>query len=140
MKVTDLMIGDWIQVKRGLNGHLTNEKIKGLIDDDTEPYPITLATGETVSLKDVVLIPLTEDILAKNFGGYDHIDYDKEARLPCYFVGNRRVFVDSIMDKGHCFYFCHKDDWAGLHDIEIHYVHQLQHLLRLCSIEKEIEL
>lgn len=124
MKVTDLMVGDWVFVS-GKPVKITKDDLATMLiflDDDSKINPI----------------PLTEDILAKNFGGYDHIDYDKEARLPCYFVGNRRVFVYSIMDKGHCFYFCHKDDWAGLHDIEIHYVHQLQHLLQLCGIENEL--
>ena len=133
MKVTDLMVGDWVYIHEPeCKGHRIDaiDELDGQVGAD----------GEVYDECDIRPIPLTEDILAKNFGGYDHIDYDKEARIPCYFVGNRRVFVDSIMDKGHCFYFCHEDDWAGLHDIEIHYVHQLQHLLRLCGIEKEIEL
>jgi len=41
-------------------------------------------------------------------------------------------------------YFCKekKDDMPrfDVAGIAIHYVHQLQHLLRLCGIEKEIEL
>ena len=133
MKVNELMVGDLVYIHEPeCKGHRIDaiDALDGQVGAD----------GEVYDECDIRPIPLAEDILAKNFGGYDHIDYDKEARLPCYFVGNRRVFVDSIMDKGHCFYFCHKDDWAGLHDIEIHYVHQLQHLLRLCSIEKEIEL
>lgn len=122
MKVTDLMVGDWIQVKRGFNGHLTNEKIKGIIDDDTESYPITLATEETVSLNDVVPIELTEEILVKNGfvktwnGDWQLKEYSTIIISKDYYV---KIFERSI---------------------RIDYVHELQHLLRMCGIEKEIEL
>ena len=137
MEAKELMIGDWCAYGVNCKGRVTalTEHLITLSVDGNE------INGLYMLMPDMARpIPLTEEILAKNFGGYDHIDYDKEGRLPCYFVGNRRIFVDSVMDKGRCFYFCHKDDWAGLHDIEIHYVHQLQHLMRLCNIDKEISI
>ena len=125
MKVTDLMVGDWIQVKRGFNGHLTNEKIKGLIDDDTESYPITLATEETVSLNDVVPIELTEEILVRN--GF---------RIQVVHNNSKWLWVT---DSSWLTYSERHNYWY-YEDMKITYIHQLQHFLRLCGVEKEIEL
>ena len=127
MKVTDLMVGDWIQVKRGFDGHLTNEKIKGLLDDDSEPYPIILTTEETVSLDDIVPIPLTEEILVKN-------GFERDENNQCIFKQNfkpQRFEIEYIgWSDGR---------WAS-HHLVIKYIHQLQHMLRIVGVQKEIEL
>ena len=89
--------------------------------------------------KELSPIPLTEEILVKNGFVY------REEEETCATEAFHHWQLD-----GHSFalnytqYFRKekKDnmprfDVAG---IAIHYVHQLQHLLRLCGIEKEIEL
>ena len=122
MKASDLMIGDFVYVARGYDKHLTIEKVKGIIADKDEPYPVTISTGETVSLNDIKPIPLTEDILEKNgfkkfAEGQANFDYtDNDIHLE-YWIGDG------------CFRY---------YTAEIRYVHQLQHLLRLCGVEKEL--
>jgi hypothetical protein len=128
MDCKDLMVGDWIQVKRGFDGHLTNEKIKGLIDNDDESYPIMLATEETVSPNDIVPIKLTEDILVKN-------GYKSTQGLDFYWLDDKKYCCVKNYDGKRL--FCYKQ---GINDIwlVVKYVHQLQHLLQLCGIEKEL--
>lgn len=82
-------------------------------------------------------IPLTEEILVKN--GFEKNHNDEAPAEECYFY---RLFAKP------CGWF--DIDAFGLeeelgaeftyHDININYVHELQHLLRLAGIEKAIEL
>ena len=143
MKVTDLMVGDWIQVKRGFKGHLTNEKIKGLIDDDTEPYPITLATGETVSLNDVVPIKLTEEILVKNGFEYAYNEVSKMQNKQLLVANIGGHYIEVRLDKKNvAIWYDYDENGDGVYsDVLIdlpHHVHNFQHLLRLCGVEKEL--
>lgn len=124
MDCKDLMVGDWVYVVRGYDKHHTIEKIKGVIADEDEPYPVTISTGETVSLNDIKPIPLTSDILVKN--GFEK-------------------FTESQTNFDYTDNDIHLEYWIGdgvfrYYTAEIHYVHQLQHLMRLFGIEREIEL
>ena len=111
MKLTELMIGDWV--------YLYGDPIKiniddlGLIDRDD-----TYDNGEHCRP-----IPLTAEILEKN--NYSNSGFEE--------------------DKYHLLEI---SDWRGkiwwsiamgeYNIIELQYVHQLQHALKLCGIEKEI--
>ena len=131
MRVTELMIGDWVNVN-GINlkvGAIHADEI-GVFDPD---YKIYWCSDDGLDRVDP--IPLTEGILARN--GFEKC-YDDEAPVEeCYFF---RLF------NKQCGWF--DIDAFGLeeelgaeftyHDININYVHQLQHLLRLCGIEKEL--
>ena len=77
-------------------------------------------------------IPLTEDILVKN--GFDKKYFDYDFSYDLYEDDN--VSFVRLYDHGEGVFFTETS--GG--DIVITYVHQLQHLLRLCGIEKEIEL
>ena len=123
MDCKDLMIGDFVYVARGYDKHLTIEKVKGIIADKDEPYPVTIFTGETVSLNDIEAIPLTEEILVKNGWRKEPITID----------GDYADWYGEIP-------ICQEEDEFNYERIELTYVHTLQHLLRLCGIDKEIEL
>lgn len=122
MKVTELMVGDWVYVVRGYDKHHTIEKIKGVIADEDEPYPVTISTGETVSLNDIKPIPLTEDILVKN-GFVKTWNGDWQLKEYATIIISKDYYV-KIFERS----------------IRIDYVHELQHALRVACIEKEIEL
>ena len=136
MKINELMIGDWVYNKH----HKKNIQI--------QPYDFfvhghgnngTFAVSSTiVSGRDLVPIPLTEEILVKN--GFERCDYNNK-----YFI------IDDVIDLitpkwrgGTEYYACawYQDEFDDLvQHIEIckcAYVHTLQHLLRLCGIEKEL--
>ena len=121
MDYRDLAFGDWIQVERGYDGHLTNERVKGVIGDEDEPYPVRLFTEETVSLNDIHPIPITEEILVKNGWRKEPITIDGD-----YANWHGEIPISQAEDE------------YNYADIELRYAHQLQHLLSLCGIEKEL--
>lgn len=133
MDCKDLMLGDFVYVARGYDKHLTIEKVKGIIADKDEPYPVTISTGETVSLNDIKPIPITEDILEKNGFEYErnvgYIFDDYDGNVVIYDDYNNRLKIlqnHDVSFNRECFSkVC---------------VHYLQHALRLCEIRKEIEL
>ena len=133
MKVTDLMVGDWVNVNE-INlkvGAIHADEI-GVFDPD---YKIYWCSDDEFDRIDP--IHLTEDILVKNGFVY------REAEETCATVAYHHWQLD-----GHWFalnytqYFRKekRDDMPrfDVAGIAIHYVHQLQHLLRLCGIEKEL--
>ena len=133
MDYKDLMVGDFVYVARGYDKHLTIEEVKGIIADKDEPYPVTLSTGETVSLNDLIPIELTEEILVKNGFEYErnvgYIFDDYDGNVVIYDDYNNRLKIlqnHDVSFNRECFSkVC---------------VHYLQHALRLCEIRKEIKL
>lgn len=121
MKANDLMIGDWV-----------------CTEHDSTPRQIDwIRTGEVglfwnkvVTPPYLVPIPITLEILEKN--GFT-VEWDEDVKLMVsgmirIEIGNNyKRFSDGKM------YF------RGVL-APIYYVHQLQHAIRLCGIEKEIEL
>ena len=124
------MVGDWVNVN-GLNlkvGAIHADEI-GVFDPD---YKIYWCSDDGLDRIDP--IPLTEEILALNFGE-DPIDYDHEMREHFHVIGTW-----AIAGNEPPFWFCHRNDWAAIKTIGIYYVHELQHILRLCNIDKEISI
>ena len=154
MKATDLMIGDWV-LMRG-----TPVQVRA-IGVNTIRFSDMLITEP---LENIEPIPLTPEIPEKNFeqmsiedisAGYqdkDFYTYDKlfrikesdhyqfsqlEEILSCDGVMLRyeygRFFID--VEASDCDFGAY-----GATFKEIHYVHELQHALKLCEIDKEIVL
>lgn len=119
------MVGDWVKVPSELNR-----------------YKRIITTFDMDSAVLYKPIPLTVEILEKNGWekcNIDVVDDDEQygcAYGPFYFTWWRKVKLLS----------CYFDDMnAGLHyemisELPTKYVHQLQHALKLCGIDKEIEL
>lgn len=132
MTVEELMINDWVQSSSGkyckykfptsdyghLDGMLLMEDSKG------DRY----FTG----FEDISPIPLTKEILEKN--GFVYHKGEKSVfgvTTAPYYVYEEfpRIYCD-----GNPFSVWFEEE------VSIEYVHQLQHVLRLCEINKEIEL
>lgn len=118
LKATDLMVGDWLM----FNGKPC--QVKGLHNDDT----VTLTGYRSMYyLIDAEPIPLTPEILEKNglvsdfLGGY--FDEDEQMMLE----------ISSTEEGVYWTINYHEYDI-----LKLKYVHELQHALRLCKIEKEI--
>lgn len=119
MKSTDLMIGDWVyrpdcysKVKEiRENGIIGLDHLRGII-----------------SFEELKPIPLTPEILEKNGFVYDSEDKLFEDIYPriSMLYSQYRLVENGGINYGEM--------------SEIKYVHQLQHALRLCGIDKEIEL
>jgi hypothetical protein len=125
MKANELMIGDWIQLD-GSYYRIRELKKKGVI----KLYDITQYGEHEVELTTdwieefIQGIPLTEEILNKNFPEYE----------PGYDIGwwpteDGKYHIEFSRDKMEVDMECGID-----------YVHELQHLLKLIKLDKEIEL
>ena len=135
MKVTDLMIGDYIQ------SFGEPHKIIGIRIDTPYPYIKTNMsdTWYEWGMKDSAdCIPLTPEILEKNFGkpyprgGFHNYRMEKDETI-AFVIEDRRV--SAAPDNR--VVFCRV---PGTYICDVNYVHELQHALRLCGIDKEIVL
>lgn len=151
MKVEDLMIGDWVYLIN--TTHNVSFPENGVIQDEgytTSRTPIKITTVSencvsyysdklelyiTLSSEDIEPIPITPEILKKN-----NILYKKS---------NYHYVIDNNKDL-ECIYYiaqASQGDWVigvdtGAYECPvfaiIKYVHEIQHVLRLCKIDKEI--
>lgn len=123
MKASEICIGDWFKAI----DYNSPFRITAIYDDvvQTQANYQSEIDGNWYSeaeIKDLVPIELTEEILVKNgfkkfAEGQANFDYtDNDIHLE-YWIGDG------------CFRY---------YTAEIRYVHQLQHLLRLCGVEKEL--
>lgn len=153
MKVEDLMIGDWVHLISTIhnvsfleNGVIQDEgyttthtpiKITTVSENCVSYYSNKLEVYITVSSEEIEPIPLTPEILEKN-----GILYEKQS---FYYV----IKDDKDLE---CTYYIQQvlqGDWVigvdiGAYDCSvfarIKHVHELQHALKLCGIDKEIKL
>ena len=131
MKATDLMLGDWVLMDMNFS-----EENPIYTQPDYRHYQIK--NGEDINLAcetnclgdaDVYLpIPLTPEILEKN--GFEEYD-----GAYIYYTAHYDVCIEwcgTILKIG-----C---DNGNIELADIQYVHELQHALKLCDVEKEIVL
>ena len=126
------MIGDWVNLSKG--GWSENRQVE-LIDIEMIAESVYLAEP----------LPITLEILEKN--GFENDFYEEESvadyhtiRLEGYSLRHNIGEAD-----GYLVTWCNgginvTTDLNGCVQKDISYVHELQHALRLCGIEKEIEL
>ena len=132
MKVTDLMIGDWV-LWRGtpLKIMSINDKTSRSIEP-TVTGLITIDGKETIrrfNAKSLKPIPITPEILAKNADKIDRI----------YQFGKYPKIMNVMYDSGARVRIMEGDD--EYYGIELKYVHKLQHALWLYEItEKRIKI
>ena len=130
MRVCDLMVGDLvlhdgkvIRVdavhKRKIGYYKTNDKLTWLFDGQFQP------------------IQLTPEILEKNgfrvehnIGFYALIGIDDRVELQ-----NDKEYMNS---RNEWYVHIDSEDYSTIASCELTYVHELQHILRLCKIDKEI--
>lgn len=125
MDCKDLMVGDWVNYKSPSSGKLRPIKIKNIYgaEFNCEVENWNIISGKSIS--DTEPIELTEEILVKN-GWEEQTD------------GTNDFFVSRILPE--LWQYVGTDYYSYDINIKIQYVHELQHLLRLCGIEKEIKL
>lgn len=146
MKVEDLVIGDWIYVNPW---------------DDQEPTYPNRVTGihynswrgadycdwvdcevwDEIGLDEIRPIPLTAEILEANKMRPFEIDRLTDKATKKWWAQKGEFYVKQYHFRHHNF---EPEYSIGCHShtlIEgIHYIHELQHALRLCGIEKEIKI
>lgn len=121
MKASELMLGDWVLDTRTKKPLRVNPFMAEMEVPEWEPIPLTPEILEKNGFK---LNEAVEDYYCI----YDGIDErvslcnDKEYMNS---VNEWEVHIDS-------------EDYSTIANCELTYVHELQHLLRLCKIYKEI--
>lgn len=138
----DLMIGDWVNIYKFTNEEqqikdLYPAKVVSILQgDEKENYNIIECVyGTHIASRpaDTCLpIPLTAEVLEKN-------GWTKPASGRVWSRNNVPSFVLEEIDDGSfevttdtC------SDWGGL--CMIRYIHELQHVLRMCGVDNEITL
>ncbi len=137
MNVQELMVGDWVLVRMNhttdkyKEGDYLPHKVVVQRDWRKETNEIELITIQNNSEQDdfVKPIPLTSDILEKNafqlFAGVWYFRGWKDKPISIVFKDNGIIALSLNCDPI---------------PMNLKYVHQLQHALRICGIKKEIEL
>ena len=140
----DLMVGDWVNANRyecvGEMQYAEWKEIGKVIQIYEDIVVLLFFTreddDEEIYVKDIEPISLTPEILEKN--GFEDIGDDtyQLEEKPCWF------WVDFFRHTYGCEYdtstYEYEDDEHRLKLYGIPSVHELQHALRLCGIEKEI--
>ena len=125
MKVTDLMVGDWVTLhgKR----RVRCENILGHTND------VMLENGVVTNVMNIEPIQLTDSILESCMGKKD--DYGYYWLRTDFYDVDLYECSDSIWRI-----YCHYTDSTTPinHTAEISYVHEFQHFMRLCGIFDEI--
>ena len=127
MKSSELMIGDWVKSLKEDHSGEYGQVI------DIDHHDTVLLEYQCVNyytdVEHIEPIPLTTEILEKNgFTRYGQV-YANLQQWVGKFGDKRKSFVQDI-----------RTGELGMNDVWINYVHELQHVLKLCKIEKEIEL
>lgn len=128
MDIKDLMIGDWVKV---------NGKIVKVTDVFADGIGYNLQIGPviyeiTVKIDNIHPIPITPKILKKN--GFKKRDM-------YYVLKVKEGFELMYYPYLGAFRYEYRGKELLFKSLNgINYVHLLQHILRLCAIEKEIEL
>lgn len=131
MKTTELMVGDWVMGSLGDRG-----RVVAIDDEDnykTHHGSVRIkysedfaANGEWVDK--ISHIPLTAEILEKN--GFKPGSKEYNSFDPDYFIpGMPHSSFGLELNEG---YFCITDHTL----MRLHYVHELQHALRLCELHE----
>ena len=134
ISIHDAMVGDYLQNTNGNVGKVVGiELYDGAIDE----YDVAMRYSDNstcyTSPKLLQPIPLTPEILEKN-------GFKKEGRYfiieDDYYDVSIREITDSIWRVKYC-----NTEFSAFDCIlHIAFIHELQHALRLCGIEKEIVL
>ena len=136
MKAEELMLGDYIMFNKNI--YIIEEISKKgwvhLIYNDGSKCRVALSNDYI--LDEITPIPITAEILENNGFGYK----EEDDYLTHYYLGdgwyldNPDLHIGTYNEGVYWLNYCDNAIYG------IKYIHQLQHALRLCRIEKEIEL
>lgn len=134
MRANELMIGDWVYNKN--------------IDKPMQIYPTIFpqmfrsTPNATTEDYNIFPVPLTPEILEKNgFEVRDRYIWERKDNYCCVKLNIApKIEIDGEILDEHPPILLEVDGATFNLNIIVDYVHELQHALRLCGIEKEIEL
>lgn len=130
MKAQELMIGDWVAYRKDFPDRVNAIAIGG--------HAVSLEHDSWQQMSSISPIPLTPEILKKN--GFDFLYSSVPGGTP---QEQRMRKVDTYKWQGLVVNYYHETNdfqMVNFRGVRLDYVHQFQHALRLCGIEKEIVL
>ena len=137
MKAKELMVGDWVYCE----GQPTPDNVTiETIAEDGVWFNGPNYEG-AASYDRIFPIPLTPEILEKN-GWSDWHEHSRIAKS-CYELIDKQTSISFQIIDGQDSIFTQINHYgAGTYELRkyLTYVHELQHALRLCGIDKKIEL
>jgi hypothetical protein len=134
LKITDLSVGDWVRVINQFDAQIDG------YHSGSGSLSLKTRQGNLVHyrLEDIHFIPITPETLEKN--GFENMGsglmrYEFELREKKY-----KIILGSLDEEVWFadFYFMRKKNINS--NMPLFYIHQLQHILRLAGVEKEINL
>ena len=153
IKTNELMTGDWVymEANRGYEAqYIQVETIPDASAEDHYGHIGAFPVGGDNDFRDIedkhlFPIPLTAEILEKN--GWKH-EFDKTEYMVKYELAQKGKDCWMMWAiKEHNLDIQKQDEKLNMYNLKVQrvcipcdYVHQLQHALRLCEIEKEIKL
>lgn len=158
MKANELMIGDWVRVRlpwrSPVDGHIENRwymrRVMGIRTNGKSNKFYLYFEPWGVLPHDIEPLPLTSKILEKNgFSFTGSGQYEMMLATPFGISGDRYNIYVGLKKKTIDVFvaFANTESKAGwrkhnstLLEVSGPYVHELQHALRLCGINKQIEL
>ena len=135
MKPEDLMLGDYIQVE-------FNDSEKQIVQVDKLSLIGIYSEGSYLTGAKLTPIEITEEFLFKNGFTFDvtdiyyHLEYyiDEDNKITIVFDKHKNL----VNSNNNCFIHIDNSDCDTIFNGELSYVHELQHVLKYCKIEKQI--
>jgi len=131
MKANDICIGDWLNIYTFPND---NPKQDDLFPAKVSAVSVFDPFKEPDDVNVELVIPNTNGIASRPLDTCLPIELTEEILVKNGFKGNPLDGYYYWQDADRI----ELDGNFGYHGIVINYVHQLQHLLRLCGVEKEL--
>lgn len=157
LRAEELMVGDWVRVKDCIDQFYYFDEyepgeivqVREILDNGINPNWAGAEVSGILGLEDIQPIHLTPEILEKN--GFKKLD---DGIWPRYvFIADIQKWPQTIIEftfygegvlvetlfkcwtKPEC-----GDGENSIHICDLKHVHQMQHAIRLCGIDKTIEL
>lgn len=142
MKANELMIGDWVLTLDPTHKKQVYAQIWAIEEGQTSILVKKDITDWFVDIEWLEPIPLTSEILEKNGIKLEGVG-DNGISTPPKWRNRFEKWVLRTQWRDTFIWYDRTAKYWHLHDMgaaKLLYVHELQHALRLCGIEKEIEL
>ena len=141
MKANELMVGDWVKLHYDINyktgeSLYTNVRITSINEDGT--INVSMHDGDGWDADLIYPIPITKELLEKN--GFERDELIESYNHYCGMDNRVSLNDDFYYINSRNTWYVHVDseDYSTIARCELTYVHELQHILKLCKIDKEI--
>jgi len=132
MNAEELMLGDYVSYDNSVYKVLSVDKVQDVnIYNDTDGYHYRPAS-------EMAPIPLTPEVLEKNGFPFNEVETNSDIQDV---YSHYTKFYDFPLGKGFYIEYDTVDNIFYITDhwwVRFKYVHEFQHILRLCNIDKEI--